>query len=309
MTDPNDEINRIAATVLGKTADGLTMQRYATPADVDASLLVGIPRYLNRQQYQLQEQSLPFVGFDTWNAYEFSCLLDNGYPLNGQLRWTYASDSPNIVESKSAKLYLNSFNMSKQGQTPTKAINSALRQISEDLSKTVGTGVDVHFFAPQSVASAPPFNGAWQVLEQHLNITELAFEHHCEDPGLLQVLDHGLQTLRWTSSALRSNCRVTNQPDWGDVFILIRGRQSVTPASLLQYLVSMRQENHFHEEICECIFQRLQVLLEPDELMVGCLYTRRGGIDINPVRATSAALLQSQPICHAATLSTKTLRQ
>jgi 7-cyano-7-deazaguanine reductase len=102
----------------------------------------------------------------------------------------------------------------------------------------------------------------------------------------------GFMPFQVTSSALRSNCRITNQPDWGDVFIHIQGEDCVTPESLMRYIISMRKENHFHEEICECIYTRLRDLLADDtEILVACLYTRRGGIDINPVRASSPKLL------------------
>ena len=106
-----------------------------------------------------------------------------------------------------------------------------------------------------------------------------------------------------------SNCRVTNQPDWGDVYIAINGKKQITKESLLQYIVSMRKENHFHEEICECIYKRLSDILEPKDLMVACLYTRRGGIDINPVRMSSDSLERYVPIIDAWTHTTKTMRQ
>ena len=115
---------------------------------------------------------------------------------------------------------------------------------------------------------------------------------------------------RWRSHSLRSNCRVTNQPDWGDVYVHIKGNYSVTPESLLQYIVSMRKENHFHEEICECIYKRLWDLLQPQELFVACLYTRRGGIDINPVRASSHEVLYTYGnIVSSIIACTKTARQ
>ena len=116
---------------------------------------------------------------------------------------------------------------------------------------------------------------------------------------------------RWRSYSLRSNCRVTNQPDWGDVYIHIKGENSVTPESLLKYIVSMRKENHFHEEICECIYKRLYDLLDPEELFVSCLYTRRGGVDINPTRATDDNTLYKYGggIVDVMNFCTKTARQ
>ena len=105
MDDNQSKIEEIASKVLGKTSDGQTMMRYETPDQVDKSLLVGIPRNLNRTHYNIAEQPEEFIGIDTWNSYEFSCLLDNGFPISGWLRWSYTAHSENIVESKSAKLY------------------------------------------------------------------------------------------------------------------------------------------------------------------------------------------------------------
>ena len=124
-----NEIEQIASKVLGKTTDGKTMMRYETPDDVDASLLVGIPRVLNRTDYDIAEDD--FCGMDTWNAYEFSCLLNNGFPISGWLRWSYPSNSECIVESKSAKLYLNSYNMAKMGASIMEAIDNCEKQIEK----------------------------------------------------------------------------------------------------------------------------------------------------------------------------------
>ena len=112
-----------------------------------------------------------------------------------------------------------------------------------------------------------------------------------------------------TSGSLRSNCRVTHQPDWGDIYLHLRGPLGVSPASLLRYIVGLRRENHFHEEICEGVYQALHYLLHPEELLVGCLYTRRGGLDINPVRASHQHLLDAHPITRADVLTVGSLRQ
>ena len=125
------------------------------------------------------------------------------------------------------------------------------------------------------------------LFRSYCNINKMTFDHFNESPDILEVVPSIGRYERWRSHSLRSNCRVTNQPDWGDVYVHIKGDKAVTPESLLQYIVSMRKENHFHEEICECIYKRLWDLLQPEELFVACLYTRRGGIDINPVRASS----------------------
>lgn len=305
-----DEIEKIASKVLGKTADGKTMMRYETPDAIDPSQLVGIPRHLNRTQYNLAGDE--FVGIDSWNGYEFSCLLDNGFPVSGQLRWNYPSDSECIVESKSAKLYLNSFNMAKMGKTVLEAVQNVEDQIVTDLAPILGCDdLDLEVFLHlDETHTCTPMKGVFLQLEEYVDVTSIAFDHYNEDPNILEVVaSDSNRPVRYQSNSLRSNCRVTNQPDWGDIFIHIKGDLTVTPESLLQYIVSMRKENHFHEEICECVYKRLHDLLKPEELMVTCLYTRRGGIDINPVRASSNDLLWDQPIANASNLPRKTMRQ
>lgn len=306
-----DEIEKIASKVLGKTSDGKTMMRYETPDEVDKSLLVGIPRHLNRTQYDLVGNE--FYGIDTWNSYEFSCLLDNGFPISGWLRWSYPSDSENIVESKSAKLYLNSFNMAKMGSTSQVATMNVEETVWNDMSQVLGlqdeNDLNVVLHIDDTYGYANPMAGSWIQLENHVDVEHIDFSHYNESPDILEVVENNGKADRFTSSSLRSNCRVTNQPDWGDIFIHIKGDSTVTPESLMQYIVSMRKENHFHEEICECVYKRLMDLLTPSELVVACLYTRRGGIDINPIRASSLELLMQHPIYDAATLTSKTMRQ
>lgn len=307
-----DEIEKIASKVLGKTSDGKTMMRYETPDQIDPSLLVGIPRHLNRTQYNLTGDE--FVGQDTWNSYEFSCLLDNGFPLSGWLRWSYPADSENIVESKSAKLYLNSYNMAKMGATIEEAVESVENQVHYDMRTVLGLretfDIDVRLYLKEDLFGiAQPMAGTYIPLEEYVDVENMIFNHYNEDPAILQVVDASDKPYRYKSNSLRSNCRVTNQPDWGDIYVHIKGDKTVTPESLLQYIVSMRKENHFHEEICECVYKRLSDLLEPVELVVACLYTRRGGIDINPIRASDWDLVWKNGIADAGLLTAKTMRQ
>jgi len=306
-----DEIEKIASKVLGKTSDGKTMMRYETPDAVDSSLLVGIPRHLNRTQYNLSGKE--FFGVDTWNSYEFSCLLDNGFPVSGWLRWSYPSDSENIVESKSAKLYLNSFNMAKMGSTVRTAIMNVEETVWSDMGAVLGlkdeNDLNVVLHINDDYGYAKPMAGSWNQLEEIVAVEEIDFSHYNESPDILNVVSSSGRVDRFMSNSLRSNCRVTNQPDWGDIYIHIKGDKTVLPESLLQYIVSMRKENHFHEEICECVYKRLDDLLDPSELVIACLYTRRGGIDINPIRASSPELLVQHPINDAVSLTSKTMRQ
>jgi 7-cyano-7-deazaguanine reductase len=303
-----EELNKLVGVHLGKAGDGTAVKPYVTPDTVDPTLLVSVPRVLNRTAYEIDESNLPFVGVDAWNAYEFSTLLVNGFPVSGWLKFTYPSDSPNIVESKSVKLYLNSYNMAKL-VTTTDDMWQVEDKIAKDLSDAVGAEVDV-FVRWGDVDTVRPIIGDFISLEHYCNIGKMTFDEYNESPNTLQVVPSIGRYEKWRSYSLRSNCRVTNQPDWGDVYIHIKGERSVTPESLLKYIVSMRRENHFHEEIAECIYKRLFDLLQPEELFVACLYTRRGGIDINPVRASdNRVLYKYSAIVDVTNFCTKTARQ
>jgi 7-cyano-7-deazaguanine reductase len=311
----SSKIEDIASVHLGKAGDGSVVKPYITPDFIDRSLLVGIPRVLNRTAYNIDESDLPFVGFDTWNCYEFSTLTDNGFPVCGVIRISYPSDSPNIVESKSLKLYMNSFNMTHCGKSISDAIMKAEEVIIQDLAPALGIDYeDLEVsFCDETSDEAKPIKGHFALLEQVVDVENLSFDHFNEDPNILEIVEYegNVAGMQVRSAVLRSNCRVTNQPDWGDVYITYKGDRGVTNESLLQYIVSMRKENHFHEEICECIYKRLHDILKPEELLVACLYTRRGGIDINPVRATSYPTLMqyANNLGKTFVLNNKTLRQ
>lgn len=303
-----EELNTLASVHLGKAGDGTVVKPYVTPDAVDPKLLVSVPRYLNRTAYNIDSNNLPFVGVDAWNAYEFSTLLKNGFPISGWLKFTYPSDTSHIVESKSVKLYLNSYNMARLIET-TDDVYIIEDQITKDLSEAVNGEVEV-FLRWGDIDTVKPIVGDFISLEHYCNIQKLTFDNYNEHAGILEVVPSIGRYERWRSYSLRSNCRVTNQPDWGDVFIHIKGDKSVTPESLLKYIISMRKENHFHEEIAECIYKRLYDLIEPEELFIACLYTRRGGIDINPTRASNTNILYKYgAICDVTNFCTKTPRQ
>ena len=175
----------------------------------------------------------------------------------------------------------------------TTGINEVTRQIEADLSDALGCVVDVTFHYDDDIdLPDKAVKGHFVRLENLIDLETIEFTHYEVDPNILEHAPMlGFMPFQVTSSALRSNCRITNQPDWGDVFIHIQGEDCVTPESLMRYIISMRKENHFHEEICEMIFAHLTERFEPEQLMVSCLYTRRGGIDINPIRATHSYLI------------------
>lgn len=307
--DNQSKLNSLVSVHLGRAGDGTVVKPYVTPDNVDASLLVPVPRSLNRTAYGIEDDNLPFLGADAWNAYEFSTLLKNGYPVSGWLKFVYDADTPNIVESKSVKLYLNSYNMARLIDSMDD-IYQIEDQITHDLSGAVDGGVYVSLHVGD-LDTVRPITGDFVSLEQYCNVEKMTFDEYNESASILEVVPSIGRYERWRSYSLRSNCRVTNQPDWGDVYVHIKGDKSVTPESLLKYIVSMRRENHFHEEICECIYKRLHDLLNPQELLVTCLYTRRGGIDINPMRASSYDVMNRYTtyLTRASTPCTKTSRQ
>ena len=307
----------LASVHLGKAGDGTVVKPYETPDEVDPGLLVPIPRSINRADYNIN--NLDFYGSDVWNCYETSFLLDNGFPVSGVLVVSYPSDSPNIVESKSLKLYLNSYNMMKLGHDKLTAqklfVNMVKNHLTNCIFNTIGAGgypaVNARFFInSQTPNTVYPFNTQFVSLESLVDVSSVVFDNFNEDPSILKTQTYLTKnTQLFHSCSLRSNCRVTNQPDWGDVYVYVKGNSVVSPESLLQYIVSMRKENHFHEEICEMMYKRLSTMLSPDELMVACLYTRRGGIDINPIRASDIRVFSKMINNYSGLMFNKTMRQ
>ena len=258
----------------------------------DPSLLVSIPRHFNREDYGIKQDDLPFVGVDTWNAYEVSAITEKGLPVSGMLKIVYSSSSINHVESKSIKLYLNSFNMTKIGTTIKECIEGIETMVKKDLKELLETDVVVSMYTNEDT-EACAFKG-FPDIETLIDLDQVDFTAFKSDINQLEgtpTKDGESKTLRVSSNLLRSNCRVTNQPDWGNIFISIRGKNTPTLESLAKYIVSHRTVSHFHEEIAEMVFTHLSQAYKPEELMVACLYTRRGGLDINPIRATHNKLI------------------
>lgn len=278
----------IASTLLGKKVDG--------SATYDPSLLVAVPRYENRKQYDIKNEDLPFVGFDVWQAYEFSAMTEAGLPVTRVAKIKYNCNNEHIVESKSIKLYLNSYNMERYGKTTEECLAICKNQIESDLTKLLNTPVQLNFLDNDC-----EFVHIYEQFENLMKfVDEKAYYTYTfnETPELLEVKEETpeYRDYYFRFDALRSNCRVTHQPDWGDLFIYYRSNKHISEESLVKYFTSFRKENHFHEEITECCYKRLYDLLGISEdknskLFVNALYTRRGGIDINPVRASEESLL------------------
>jgi 7-cyano-7-deazaguanine reductase len=299
MTIDNTEISK----VLGQTV--------SAPAQYDKSILVRELRQNNRTHLNIDSANLPFVGADLWNNWEISALTDKGLPVTGIAKIIYNCNSKYIVESKSAKLYFNSFNMTNFGGSPTEVINNIASTASKDLSEFLETAVQVHIRPANSLCPpwrTDPFHERSVLLD--LIVPDIEITNYTESPELLTNL--GILTedteQKFYSTLLRSNCRVTNQPDAGDVYIYSKCKTLIDPVGLLKYIISFRNENHFHEEVCEAIYVRMKEAYNPDELMVACYYVRRGSLDINPIRASHDHLIPADFVVPASNYP-KTPRQ
>lgn len=242
----------------------------------DASVLYPIPRAEKRHEIGIGEV-LPFSGVDIWNAYEFSWLDARGKPKVALIEFRIPVTSPNIIESKSFKLYLNSYMQTRF------ADSEILRQqIARDLSQAAGANVSVMLVTVNAVASAEI-----EVLEGTL-IDDLPIDIENYGPPNAKYLsaDPGIVTDEvLVSHLLKSNCPVTGQPDWASVQIAYRGPR-LDRDGLLRYLISYREHNEFHEQCVERIFVDILRECSPQRLSVYARYTRRGGLDINPFRAS-----------------------
>lgn len=271
-----DRTEEIASTHLGKRVE--MCDQY------NPDLLVAVPRIDNRRDYNIDNNNLPFEGWDIWHAYEFSALTENGLPVTRLLKIKYNCTSEFIIESKSLKLYLNSYNMTRLGENISECLNICKEKIEKDLSDKLKTNVTVKFL-DNDIKKIEIFQQFRNILD-FVDENSLKINHFKESPELLEAEDNNQKSEhRIMFDSLRSNCRVTHQPDFGDVFIYYKSKKHIKEHSLVKYLCSFRSEYHFHEECCEMIYKRLYDLLDKDdELFVSALYTRRGGIDICPTR-------------------------
>lgn len=270
--------DEIASKFLGKKVSG--------SENYDPSLLVAIPREENRKQYNLNNENLPFYGCDVWHAYEFSSMTENGIPVTRLLKLKYSCNSKFLVESKSLKLYLNSFNMTRFGKNILECLAICKSKIERDLSERLETEVKINFI-DNSTEKVQIYEN-FQNIMQFVNENNLIIEKFKEAPEVLHTEPNNtIKEYYLTFDSLRSNCRVTHQPDFGDLFLYYKSAKHITEESLVRYLSSFRSEYHFHEECCEMIFKRLHDILDKDDKLFVCaLYTRRGGIDICPSRWT-----------------------
>lgn len=247
------------------------------PDHYDPSLLFPIPRAENRKKLGLKEdQALPFVGVDIWNAFELSWLNQKGKPQIALAEFQVPADSPNMIESKSFKLYLNSLNGARFRE------EGELRErLTTDLSAVAGSKVSTRIISAD-VAAKKGIREMSGVLMDRLDIEIDPSE--TADPALLVVNESfGPIEQCLVSHLLKSNCPVTGQPDWASVEIRYQGRP-ILEEGLLRYLIGFRQLEEFHEHCVETIFTDIKRQCKPEKLSVYARYTRRGGLDINPFR-------------------------
>ena len=242
----------------------------------EPALLQPVPRSLNREPLNIQAGSLPFQGADIWTLYELSWLNSRGVPQVAIGSISVNATSDNLIESKSFKLYLNSFN-----QTKFETWENVRSALQTDLSLCANGEVNVtlyqlDYFAQQYIHRIDGFC----IDEQEIDINSYDFNRdYLVDSTQDEIVDETL-----VSHLLKSNCLITNQPDWGSVQIHYRGPK-INHEALLRYLVSFRHHNEFHEQCVERIFNDIMQLCKPEHLTVYARYTRRGGLDINPWRS------------------------
>ncbi len=249
------------------------------------SLLFPIPRAAKWAELGLSAETLPYTGVDFWNCFELSWLLPSGKPVVAIGEFSIPADSPNIIESKSFKLYLNSLN-----QTPFADRQALEAVLQADLSAAAGKPVGVRVRSLDEVQA----DGVVALPGTCIDDLDITVSDYAQPrPELLQCDASRVVEESVYSHLLKSNCPVTSQPDWGSVVVEYRGA-ALDHASLLAYLVSFRQHSDFHEQCVERIFLDLQRLLKPEKLTVYARYVRRGGLDINPYRSTEVVAFQNQ---------------
>ena len=267
---------------------GILGQSTSYPKTYAPDMLYPIPRALGRAKLALPADVLS-IGMDWWQVFEMSWLNSQGISQVAMARLAIPATSNYIVESKSLKLYFNSLNFTEfDNQQAVKAA------VEKDLSACLKTDVTLEIFEVNIANSLPISAPQGDCIDNALDSSDKKIAIVSDvDPSSLTVAHHGasdsqLQILH--SHLLRSNCPVTNQPDWGTLEIQIDS-QPIDRAGLLEYILSFRQHNGFHEQCVEQIFSDLTQAFAPKTLMVRAWYTRRGGIDINPCRVSDISLL------------------
>jgi 7-cyano-7-deazaguanine reductase len=254
------------------------------PHQYDPSLLFPIPRSENRLKLDITpNQALPFVGVDIWNAFELSWLNKKGKPQITLAEFQVPADSPNMIESKSFKLYLNSFNSARFDDEA-----EVRERLITDLSAAAGSKIATRLHSTEAIAK----KGMQEMSGVLMDRLDIEIDPSLSaDPALLEVNESfGPIEQCLVSHLLKSNCPVTGQPDWASIQICYQGRP-ILEEGLLRYLIGFRQLGEFHEHCVETIFTDIKRQCKPEKLSVYARYTRRGGLDINPYRTSFPGVL------------------
>ncbi len=254
----------------------------------DPTLLFPMARATQREALGIRSDALPFFGADVWTAFELSWLNPRGKPQLAIAHFTVPCETPNLIESKSFKLYLNSFN-----NTPFPDAEAVRERLRTDLAEAAWRGSDrvagigVKLIAPALFDQQP----VHELDGLDLDRLDIECTHYQPAPELLTSdTTQPPVTETLTSRLLKSNCLVTGQPDWGSVQIRYTG-PPIEQAGLLAYIVSFRNHNEFHEPCAERMFIDIWRRCQPTRLAVYARYTRRGGLDINPFRTSGPQAL------------------
>lgn len=292
----NPELNNPEQSALGKKS--------AYISEYTPQLLFPIPRQLKRNEIGIDNTNLPFYGVDIWNHYEVSWLNLKGKPQVALATIEIPATSPNIIESKSMKLYFNGFNNYKLKnkeeltaiivQDLSNAVGIIPGHLQESIEAPFSSKIKVNlieldsWFKQDNDTINKPFalNAPHGICIDNLDIE---INQYNINPDLLKVNPANLVHEQLYSNLLKSNCPVTNQPDWATIIIDYSG-PAIIHESLLEYIISFRNHNEFHEQCVERIFNDIMQICKPTGLMVSARFTRRGGIDINPVRSTESLI-------------------
>ncbi|AUH49809.1 NADPH-dependent 7-cyano-7-deazaguanine reductase QueF [Chromobacterium sp. ATCC 53434] len=240
-------------------------------------LLFPIARQTKRDEIGVAASALPFTGVDIWTGFELSWLNARGKPQVGIATFRIPADSPRLIESKSFKLYLNSYN-----QTRIDGVDALSVQLARDLSAAAGADVSVAIALPQAFAA----ERIAEMAGEYIDDIDIEVDNYAPCPEALTADPSAIVSETLCSNLLKSNCLVTGQPDWGSVSIRYTGPR-IDREALLRYLIGFRQHNEFHEQCVERIFVDVLRACAPQTLTVYARYTRRGGLDINPWRSNA----------------------
>ena len=280
-----ETVEQLASKVLGSRTG--EYKNYAP------EVLAPVPRNLSLEHIGVKMEELEGNGFDLWYSYEFNCLTNQGLPISAVLKFIIPHESKNIIESKSFKLYCNSFAGEKMGETKEDALKKVVEIMTKDLSKAAEGRVQVSIVDKNSrVAVFNNYVDLMTLVDPKMEVTE-----YNENPKLLEIdgAQNTKQEYWFKFDALRSACRITHQPDTGTAYIHYKSQKHINEESLVRYLSSLRFEYHFHEEILITIFKRLSDILDVDDLIECCaLYQRRGSLDIGPYHSKNVNNFQDR---------------